>query len=128
MHWIARLHSAIDHIETHLCEEADLPALARIMHCSTHDLQRVFSYLVEMPIGEYMQKRRLTLAGAAVQQGEEKIIDIGLAYGYTSHSAFSRSFKAFHGVTPSQARLDPDFPLEEEELGADTPVSFKWVL
>lgn len=47
---------------------------------------------------------KLTECGFEIQQGNGKIIDIAIKYGYESQSAFTRAFKAFHGITPANAK------------------------
>ena len=46
----------------------------------------------------------MALSAYEMINGGEKIIDLSLKYGYESHAAFTRSFKAFHGLSPSEAR------------------------
>ena len=46
----------------------------------------------------------MTLAAFDLQNGNEKIIDIALKYGYNSPDSFSRAFIAMHGIMPSKAR------------------------
>jgi AraC family transcriptional regulator len=64
----------------------------------------MFSFLIGVPLSEYIRRRRLTLAAFDLQYGYEKIIDIALKYGYYSPDSFSRAFMAMHGITPSKAR------------------------
>jgi AraC family transcriptional regulator len=66
--------------------------------------QRMFSYLAEVPLGEYIRRRKMTKAAADLQSGSERIIDIALKYGYDSPTAFNRAFKSVHGIAPSEAR------------------------
>ena len=37
-------------------------------------------------------------------QGNAKIIDIALKYGYDTPESFSRAFTRFHGISPSEAK------------------------
>jgi len=53
---------------------------------------------------DYVIKRKLTLAAKALLETDDGILDIALDYGYDSRDGFSRSFKAFMGVTPAEYR------------------------
>jgi hypothetical protein len=53
---------------------------------------------------EYVTKRKLTLAGRKLLENNADIIDIALEYGYDSREGFSRSFKAYMGVSPAEYR------------------------
>jgi len=104
MNWVAKIQTAIDYIEDNITYELDMNIPARIMLCSRHDFQRIFAYLVGIPLSEYLKRRRLTLAGIEIRDGKDKIMDISIKYGYESHASFTRSFKEFHGITPKESR------------------------
>lgn len=44
------------------------------------------------------------MAGKELQNGDKKIIDIALKWGYENPDSFTRAFVKFHGITPSEAR------------------------
>lgn len=101
---LEQLNSAINYIEEHLTERVDLDKVSQIACCSSFHFQRMFSYLAEVPLYEYIRRRRMTLAAFDLQNGYEKVIDIGLKYGYGSPTAFNRAFQSVHGMTPSVAK------------------------
>lgn len=57
------LEQAVGYLEDHLTEDMDCAAVAKQCYVSSYHFQRVFSLLCGMPLGEYIRKRRLTLAG-----------------------------------------------------------------
>jgi AraC family transcriptional regulator len=57
-----------------------------------------------MTVGEYIRRRRLTLAATELSSGNPRVIDVALKYGYDSPGAFTRAFRNMHGITPQQAR------------------------
>jgi AraC-like DNA-binding protein/mannose-6-phosphate isomerase-like protein (cupin superfamily) len=64
-------------------------------------IQRLFRKETAMTFGQWRQQARLLLALERIAVGE-KIIDVALALGYDSPSAFSSMFKKQFGKTPSQ--------------------------
>lgn len=104
MVFLERLNRAVGYMEDHLSGDLDYNEVARIACCSVYNLQRMFSYIMDIPLSEYVRRRRMTLAALELQQGDAKIIDLAMKYGYDSHDSFTRAFQRFHGVTPSQAR------------------------
>lgn len=104
MDWITGIQNALDYIEENLCGDIDYKEAARRCCCSEYHFQRLFSILCGYTLGEYIRCRRLALAGAELSNGGAKVIDIALKYGYESPDSFTKAFKAFHGVLPSQAR------------------------
>ena len=106
MDWVTGMQCAIDYIEAHLTEDIDYEKVAAESFSSSYHFQRVFSILCGYTLGEYIRLRRLSLAGAELASGKEKVIDVALKYGYDSPDSFAKAFQRFHGITPSQARID----------------------
>ncbi|MET8624124.1 AraC family transcriptional regulator [Kitasatospora sp. NPDC004669] len=103
---LEHLNRAMESIDRNLDREIDVAELARIAMTSEYHFRRLFSMLAGMPLSEYIRRRRLTVAGAEVLDGERTLLDIAVRYGYTSGEAFARAFRAMHGVGPGEARRD----------------------
>ena len=103
MEWIERLNAAIEYIEEHITEEPSFEQIAKTACCSVYHFQRMFAYMADTPLSEYIRRRRMSLAAADLQSGE-KVVDVALKYGYASPTAFNRAFQSIHGVAPSLAR------------------------
>lgn len=119
MDWMERLNQTITYIEEHLAEEISYDKLAQIACCSTYHFQRMFTYMAGISLSEYIRRRRMSLAAKDLHSGEEKVIDIGLKYGYSSPTAFNRAFHAIHGVAPSTIKK------EGTMMKVYPPISFK---
>lgn len=103
MDWQKSMNQAIEYIENNLSDEIDYLVPAQFMSCSVWEFRRIFSFMTQIPLSEYIRSRRLTMAATDIQNGE-KIIDIAMRYGYESQASFSRAFNQFHGLAPSLAR------------------------
>lgn len=119
MEWIERLNSAVNYIEENIIENINLEEVSKIACCSTYHFQRMFAYIADIPLSEYIRRRRMSLAAVDLQSGNEKVIDISLKYGYDSPTAFNRAFKSVHGISPSEAKKEGTI------LKAFPPISFK---
>ena len=104
MEWVKQLNESINYIEENLAGEISYETISKIAGCSVYNFQRMFSYIADKPLSEYIRSRRLTMAAFDLLNNTERIIDISLKYGYESQDAFSRAFKSFHGVLPSKVR------------------------
>ena len=102
--WIQKMNNAISYIENCLDGEIDYGEAAKIAYCSVYHFQRFFSFIAEIPLSEYIRRRRLTVAAFELQNSNAKVIDIALKYGYESPEAFARAFKNLHGITPTEAK------------------------
>ena len=103
MDWQKCMNQAMEYIENNLSNKIDYITAAQFMNCSEYEFRRIFSFIAQIPLSEYIRRRRLTMAAADIQNGE-KIIDIAIRYGYESQAAFSRAFSQSHGLAPSLAR------------------------
>ena len=104
MNVLDRLNTVIEYIERNITEDIDLNHLAGIACCSAYNFQRMFAFITEISVVEYIRRRRLTLAALELQHSNIKIIDLALKYGYDSPVSFTRAFQAVHGITPSEAK------------------------
>lgn len=119
MEWTDRLNKVMSYIEEHITEEIDYKELSRIACCSTYHFQRMFTYIAGVSLSEYIRRRRMSLAAVDLQRGDEKMIDIGLKYGYSSPTAFNRAFQSIHGIAPSAMKK------EGVSIKSFPPITFK---
>lgn len=104
MNWQDRFNTALDYIETHLDGEIEWCNAAAEANCSTFNFLRMFEVIAGVTPGEYVRRRRLSLAALELAAGRAKIIDLALNAGYDSPDAFSRAFRREFGMNPSAAR------------------------
>ncbi|MBR2871606.1 MAG: AraC family transcriptional regulator [Clostridia bacterium] len=104
MDWIENLQNAIDYIEENITEKIDYEEVAKHAYSSSFHFQRVFGITCGFTLGEYIRRRRLTLAGNDLLSKKMKVIDVAFKYGYKTPESFSRAFYKFHGIMPSQVK------------------------
>lgn len=104
MQWLKNVSNAIEYIENNLNKTISYDEAARIACCSTYYFQRMFTYIVGITLAEYIRRRRMTQAAFELQRTNKKVLDVAMEYGYSSPTAFNRSFQSVHGVTPISAK------------------------
>ncbi len=119
MEWIERLNSVINYIEKNLTDKIDTDEISKIALCSSYHFQRIFAYMADIPLSEYIRRRKMSRAAVDLQDENNKVIDISLKYGYDSPTAFNRAFQRIHGIAPSEVRGSG------HNLKAYPPISFK---
>lgn len=92
----------IDEIENNITKDIDVKALAQKVNMSVYEFRRIFTFITKISLGEYIRKRRLSLAAIELYEGGGSITDLSEKYGYDSPSSFSRAFKSFHGISPAE--------------------------
>ncbi len=54
MDWIDRMNNAMNYIESNLAEGISYDKVAQIACCSTYHFQRMFSFITDVPLSEYI--------------------------------------------------------------------------
>ena len=67
--WVKQLNIAIRYIEEHLTGTIEYDELAKMLCCSTYQFQRMFAFMNDVPLSEYIRRRKLSLAVADIQNG-----------------------------------------------------------
>lgn len=101
---VQSLQKAIDYMEDNLLNEISIEAIAKQANVSPFHFQRMFMIMTDVSVGEYLRRRRLTLAAQELLNTDCKIIDLAYHYGYETPEAFTKAFRKQHGVSPSEAR------------------------
>lgn len=95
---IAELNRLVELVERHLDDDLDVASLVTELGTTEYHLRRMFSSLAGMPLSEYIRRRRMSVAAAAVLSDED-LLSIAVRYGYGSTEAFGRAFRSVHGVS-----------------------------
>ena len=98
-----RFDELIEYIETNICEEIDYNRLAMILGTNEYTMHRIFAFVTNYNVAEYIRKRRLSLSALDLLN-DIKVIDVAVKYGYESSQAFSRAFNQFMGFNPSKIK------------------------
>lgn len=109
--WEKQIQIIVDEIDQcikkHRDESLTLQVLAQRLGYSEFHMTRKFKEILGMQFRTYLRSRKLAFALKEVRDSEKRMLDIAFDYGFSSHEAFTRAFKAAYGVTPSEYRKDP---------------------
>ena len=93
-------------------------------------MQRIFIFLTNISLSEYIRKRRLSRAFEELKTTDVKIIDIAIKYKYDSQISFARAFKSMFGMTPSECKTTnieyKQFPIITFNNNNNTCEEFKY--
>ena len=105
---IQLLIEALEYIEDYLTEPIKTEIIADKLHCSKSTIEKLFRYINNISIRDYIIRRRMSKASREIVSNPEKsLLDIAVEYGYGSNEAFSRAFCSVWQVSPSEFRKNP---------------------
>ena len=96
-----KLNKAIEYIEAHLGEENLQSHMFQHIETEEYQFRQVFYAITGITLTEYIKNRRLAEASKKLLAGAS-VTDIAYEYGYQSIDGFSRAFKKWSGILPSQ--------------------------
>lgn len=102
--WAQRILRVLDHVHENLDSDLDPGALADLAGFSRHHFHRVFRGMVGESVMGHVRRLRLERAAFRLRHGAEDVTTVALSFGYGSHEAFTRAFRAHFGVPPSTFR------------------------
>ncbi|TWT05341.1 AraC family transcriptional regulator [Planococcus sp. CPCC 101016] len=108
MDMLKDMNEALRYIEDHLDGEIDFSKIAAIAGVSEFHFRKMFSYLSGMGLSSYIRSRRLSQAAIDLQR-EQRVLDVAVKYGYDSADGFSRAFREWSGMSPSEVKNSDRF-------------------
>jgi AraC family transcriptional regulator len=94
----------MEFIEEHLAEEISLAALAELSGLSLYHFARAFTQSFGMPPHRYHMARRMDCARNLLRKLTLSVTEIGVQTGFRETSSFTRAFRRFTGLTPTEYR------------------------
>lgn len=98
---LKELNHVIDYIEEHLTDDdLSLEIISEYAGVSDYHFKKIFFYLSGFTLSEYIKNRKLSEASMDLLHGG-KVTDVAYKYGYQSMDGFTRAFKKWSGLLPS---------------------------
>jgi AraC family transcriptional regulator len=94
----------MEFVEEHLAEDISLAALAELVDLSLYHFARAFKQSFGVPPHRYHVTRRMDRARSLLQKSALSVTQIGIQIGFRETSSFTRAYRKFSGVSPSQYR------------------------
>jgi AraC family transcriptional regulator len=103
--YIRRINNIFIFIDENLDQELNLETIANIGFYSPFHLHRIFKAITNETINEYITRKRIEkTASILLHKKEITISELSLQYGFNSNSSFTRTFKKFYGISPTEFR------------------------
>ena len=124
-----RISQMIDYIESHLDRKMNLDHFAEVAMFSKFYLFRLFKLETGETVLKFVKRLRMERAFRRILMDRSvNIEDISMELGYSSCTNFSRDFRIFFGMSPSEVRVDSGLSVRGSLSGVEKfPVAFKGI-
>lgn len=92
------------YLSEHLAQPVTIPGLAEALAISPSHLRHLFKMELKVSLGQYIRRSKSIQAAALIDTTSRSFSQIAEACGFTTLSAFSRSFAREMGMSPRQYR------------------------
>ncbi|MBU5442215.1 response regulator [Paenibacillus sp. MSJ-34] len=99
-----RLKIIEDYVREHLSENITAVTMANRLFLNPNYFSRYFKKLTGMNFTDYVHRLKMDIAAQMIKNDAGKIEVISMKLGYSDRTYFSKVFKKYNGVTPSEYR------------------------
>ncbi len=104
--YLRLINKSEDYIEDHLSEAISLADLAQHANFSEFHFHRLFKEYSTETLKSFITRIKLERAALFLSINQSiSLTDVALNYGYNDGSSFSRAFKNYFDISPSEYRI-----------------------
>lgn len=101
--YLKRIYEVMDFVELNLDQELSLEDLSRMAFYSPFHFHRIFTVVTGETLNAFVVRKRIERIATEMLSGKTvPLNELAAKYGFNAPSSFSRSFKKFYGMSPSE--------------------------
>lgn len=97
-----RINRVFEFIDNNLDSDLSLNTISEIAFFSPFHFHRIFKFITEETLNEYVTRRRIEKSALDLLHKNITNSEIAHHYGFSDNSSFSKTFKKFYGVSPTE--------------------------
>lgn len=98
------IRKSVDYIQEHLQEKLSVKEIAERAGLSSDYFAKLFYKEMGVTVKDYVAEAKISTAANMLMYSDYTYLDIALALGFSSQSAFISVFKKYRGMTPKEYR------------------------
>jgi len=102
------IQRALNYISAHINEKITETQLANLCNMSPYRFSRLFKQHCSCTFQEYLVQQRIEEAVRLLANPDTPISDIAFTVGFNDASYFTRAFKRYVGMSPTEFRAEPN--------------------
>lgn len=100
----SRINRVFQFIDENLDADLSLHRIAEIAFFSPFHFHRVFKFITGETLNAFVTRRRIEKSALDLLHKNTTTTELSHKYGFSDNSSFSRAFKKFYGVSPTEFR------------------------
>lgn len=97
-----RINRVFEFIDENLESDLSLNTVSGIAFFSPFHFHRIFKFVTEETLNEYVTRRRIEKSASDLLHKNNTATEIAHKYGFSDNSSYSRAFKKYFGVSPTE--------------------------
>jgi len=130
--YLSRINRVFQYIDDHISSDLSLTKISEIAFFSPFHFHRVFKYVTGETLNEYVIRRRIEKSALDLLHKKSTVIEIAHKFGFCDNSSYTRSFKKYYGISPTQFKKQNPHRFSkisqlESKIGQDYPDHEKYL-
>lgn len=104
--YTGRINRVMDYIEQHITDDLNLETLAAVASFSPFHFHRLFAAMTGETLNSFIRRTRLERGASMLMDAKrlDTITEIALQSGFSSNAVFTRAFREYFGMSPTEFR------------------------
>jgi len=98
------VHNIIQYLNQNIDKKITLEHLEKTFACNRNQINKEFQKELNTTVMKYFTQMRMQLASILLRDTEIPILEVALRVGYSDAGYFSKTFKLYSGISPSEYR------------------------
>ncbi|GAE87581.1 helix-turn-helix transcriptional regulator [Acetivibrio straminisolvens] len=98
------VHNIVRYLNQNIDKKITLEHLEKTFACNRNQINKEFQKELNTTVMKYFTQMRMQLASILLRDTEIPILDVALRVGYSDAGYFSKAFKSYCGISPSEYR------------------------
>lgn len=99
-----RMNRVLEYIDQHLEADLSLNTISKIACFSPFHFHRIFKFITNETLNDYITRRKIEKSALDLLHKNTKTTEIAHNYGFSDGSSFSKTFKKYYGINPTEFR------------------------
>lgn len=104
-----RINRVFKYIDENLDADLSLNTISNIAFFSPFHFHRIFKFITTETLNTYVTRKRIEKSASDLIRKNTTVTEISFKYGFKDNSSFTRTFKNYYGVSPTEFKKQNPF-------------------